>query len=56
MSERLYSAAIKVRSPGGATMVVKAAVRASNYFIARMLLEAQYGQGSVIGTPTATDR
>lgn len=46
-----FEATIRIRSPGGATMLVKTRVAAINYFQARLLLERQYGIGSLVGTP-----
>ena len=46
-----FEATIRIHSPGGATMLVEARVAAINYFQARLLLERQYGVGSLVGTP-----
>ncbi len=48
-----YRASVRVRNPAGTgTMTVWACVRAQNPYAAKAMLEAQYGRGNVIGTPT----
>jgi hypothetical protein len=45
-----YKANVRVAKAGGiGTMIVLAQVTAQNPFSAKLLLEAQYGRGNVIG-------
>ena len=46
-----YQATVRVRSAGGASMLVRATVQASDAYRAKLLLAAQYGSGNVISTP-----
>jgi hypothetical protein len=47
-----YRANVRVKRSGGVgTMVVCATVSAQNSIAAKLLLEAQYGHGNVIGIP-----
>jgi hypothetical protein len=49
----LYKTTVRVASPSGSmTNTVWAQVYAQNPFDAKAMLEAQYGRGNVIGTPT----
>ena len=48
MSQFTYEARVKL--PGGGQEVVR--VQASNQVNAKKMLEAQYGKGSLIGSPT----
>jgi hypothetical protein len=50
-----YKANVRVAKAGGiGTMIVMAQVTAQNPFAAKLLLEAQYGRGNVIGVPVLT--
>ena len=50
---KTYKATVRVSGvSGGGTMVVWAQVMASNPFVAKQMLEAQYGRGNVISVPT----
>ena len=44
-----YKAMVKIRTPNGGTTQVWAQIQAKGPADARALLEAQYGQGNVIG-------
>jgi hypothetical protein len=46
-----YEAQIKVSSPSGTTLLVKTRIQAQDPYRAKLLLEQQYGWGSVVGTP-----
>ena len=46
-----YQATVRVRSAGGASMLVRTTVQASDAYRAKLLLEGQYGEGNVISTP-----
>ena len=46
-----YQATVRVRSAGGALMLVRTTVRASDAHRAKLLLEVQYGSDNVISTP-----
>lgn len=49
---RTYQANVRVARAGGAgTMIALAQIQASNPNDAKLLLEAQYGCGNVIGIP-----
>jgi hypothetical protein len=49
----IYKTTVRVASPSGSmTNIVWAQVYAQNPFDAKAMLEAQYGRGNVIGTPT----
>jgi len=48
-----YQASVKVRNASNTGMiVVRVQVAATNPINARLQLEAQYGRGNVLGTPT----
>jgi hypothetical protein len=48
-----YKANVRVAKAGGiGTMIVMAHVTAQNPLAAKLLLEAQYGRGNLIGVPT----
>ncbi len=51
MSLYTYQATVRVTSSIGGTVVVTTQVQAENEIAARWLLEAQYGQGSVLHLP-----
>jgi hypothetical protein len=46
-----YEAQIRVTTSPGSTLLVKARIQAQDPYRARLLLEQQYGRGSVLGTP-----
>lgn len=50
-----YEAQIRVTTSPGSTLLVKTRIQAQDPYRARLLLEEQYGRGSVLGTPTASD-
>ena len=51
MSLFSYQATVRVTTVIGGTMVITTQVQAENEMAARMLLEAQYGQGNVLHLP-----
>lgn len=51
MSMYTYQATVRVPTSVGGTMVVTTQVQAENETAARLLLEAQYGQGNVLYLP-----
>jgi len=55
MNVYTFKATVKVRVSGGTVMLVKTTVNAEDYYRAKLLLEQQYGVGSVVGMPMKSE-
>jgi hypothetical protein len=48
---KVYEFTVRVKQSSGNTMLIKTTTQASSSAMAKRLGEAQYGKGSVVGTP-----
>lgn len=48
----LYEAQVRIKTPSGTSLLIPTRVHAQHPLEAKILLEAQYGKGSVLGSPT----
>ena len=48
---KMYEFTVRVKQPAGNILQIKTTVQASSANMAKKLAEAQFGKGSIIGTP-----
>lgn len=48
---KTYEMTVRIKQPTGNVMQIKTTIQASSTSMAKKLAEAQYGKGSVMGTP-----
>lgn len=48
---KMFELTVRVKQSSGSTMLIKTSVQAGTTAMAKKLGEAQFGKGSVVGTP-----